>query len=48
MGAINFSLDIELVRKLQSILNITVFIETGTFEGDTVNECHPFLMKLYQ
>lgn len=36
MGAIHFSLDLQLVQALQSVLPLQVFIETGTFKGDTV------------
>lgn len=36
MGAVNFSLDRRLVDALKSVLPINVFIETGTFNGDTV------------
>jgi hypothetical protein len=35
MGAINFSLDDELVRALKKTLPLDYFVETGTFEGDT-------------
>jgi hypothetical protein len=36
MGAVNFSLDRQLVASLQSVLALQAFVETGTFKGDTV------------
>lgn len=36
MGAINFSLDSNLVTELKKSLSLTHFVETGTFEGDTI------------
>lgn len=36
MGAISFSLDPRLVAALQSALPLSVLLETGTFNGDTV------------
>jgi FkbM family methyltransferase len=35
MGAIHFSLDLELVRALQRAVPLRIFVETGTFRGDT-------------
>jgi glycosyltransferase involved in cell wall biosynthesis len=35
MGAVNFSLDGQLVEALQSALKLEVLVETGTFKGDT-------------
>jgi glycosyltransferase involved in cell wall biosynthesis len=37
MGAVTFSLDPRLVEALQSVLPLRVFVETGTFEGDTIS-----------
>jgi hypothetical protein len=37
MGAVNFSLDPQLVKALQSALPLTVFVETGTFNGDCIS-----------
>jgi GT2 family glycosyltransferase len=42
MGAVNFSLDPRLVVMLQSALPLSVFVETGTFKGDTI-----FLLESY-
>jgi hypothetical protein len=36
MGAITFSIDSRLVDLLESSLPLDAFVETGTFEGDTV------------
>lgn len=36
MGAISFSLDLNLARTLQDALHCEVFFESGGFEGDTV------------
>jgi hypothetical protein len=38
MGAIHFSIDIELAKLLATALEIRIFIETGTFEGDTLDK----------
>lgn len=35
MGAIYFSIDVELLLALKSKLRLDVFVETGTFHGDT-------------
>ena len=36
MGAINFSLDLNLVKNLKKVLPLDIFVETGTFEGETI------------
>ncbi|QDU60977.1 hypothetical protein Pan216_18300 [Planctomycetes bacterium Pan216] len=36
MGMIHFSIDLALVEHVQRLLPIATFVETGTFEGDTV------------
>lgn len=36
MGAVNFSIDLGLVNELKKVLPLEVFVETGTFRGDTV------------
>lgn len=36
MGAVNFSMDAGLVAALRSCLSLSVFVETGTFRGDTL------------
>lgn len=42
MGAVNFSLDVQLVASLKKVLPLTVFFETGTFKGDTVDAMLPY------
>jgi hypothetical protein len=37
MGAVNFSLEPKLVEQLKQVLPLSVFVETGTFEGEAVN-----------
>ena len=46
MGAVNFSLDPNLVAKIQSYIPLTVLIETGTFKGDTVVALEPFFEEI--
>ena len=46
MGAVNFSLDVELVNALKKALPLPVFFETGTFKGDTVDVVLPFFDRL--
>lgn len=36
MGAVSFSIDRDLVEVIQGVLHAHTFVETGTFEGDTV------------
>jgi hypothetical protein len=42
MGAVSFSLDVELVTSLKKVLPLPIFVETGTFKGDTVNAMLPY------
>jgi hypothetical protein len=46
MGAINFSLDTELLAFLLQKASINIFIETGTYLGDTVNSVSSFFKKI--
>ena len=46
MGAINYSLDPNLVYKLKSTLPLNILIETGTFKGDTVDKFKNFFDKI--
>jgi hypothetical protein len=46
MGAVNFSLDVKLVDALKKALPLSVFFETGTFKGDTVNIMLPYFDRL--
>jgi hypothetical protein len=36
MSSVSFSIDIDLARSLTEMFQLTTFVETGTFEGDTV------------
>jgi GT2 family glycosyltransferase len=47
MGAVTFSIDWRLVRALQSGLPLSVFVETGTFKGDTIAEMLPHFAQLF-
>jgi len=40
MGAISFSLDLDLLEELQRLLPLDLFIETGTFRGETLAAVH--------
>jgi len=45
LGAVTFSLDSDLVKALKSILPLDIFVETGTFHGDTIAEIYPYFTK---
>lgn len=47
MGAVNFSLDETLVEGLKTILPLDVFIETGTFQGNTVEAMRSYFERIY-
>jgi glycosyltransferase involved in cell wall biosynthesis len=47
MGAINFSVDINLIKLLQTNLNINTFVETGTFQGDTIDKVKNYFKEIY-
>ncbi|MBU3549911.1 glycosyltransferase [Polynucleobacter sp. MWH-Berg-3C6] len=47
MGAIHFSLDKNLVSALMSTLPLKVFVETGTFEGQAIENLHSFFEELH-
>ncbi len=47
MGAIHFSIDLRLVQAILSVLPLQVFIETGTFEGDTVALVRPYFPEIH-
>lgn len=42
MGAVSFSLDVRLVEHIKNVLPVSIFFETGTFKGDTVNAMLPY------
>jgi hypothetical protein len=47
MGAIHFSIDPALAALLATRLELAVFIETGTFEGDSVAAVRPSFRELH-
>lgn len=47
MGAVTFSIDIELVKVLKKTLpSLDIFVETGTFKGDTVALVKSFFQEI--
>ena len=36
MGAVHFSIDPRLLARLRDLLPLKVFVETGTYEGESV------------
>jgi hypothetical protein len=47
MGAVNFSLDIDLVKEVKKKFLLDVFIETGTFKGDTIENVKDIFKNIY-
>ena len=47
MGAVHFSIDPRLLALFQSKLGIQVFVETGTFHGDSIASAIPFFHTIY-
>ncbi len=47
MGAIHFSIDEHLVQFLSGILPLDTFVETGTYEGDSIDRVKPYFKRLY-
>lgn len=47
MGAIHFSLDKDLACLLRNALDSLVFVETGTYEGDTAAEMQKIFPRVY-
>ena len=47
MGAIHFSVDLGLVQVLKGCLPLQVFVETGTFKGDSIALVRSCFEKLY-
>jgi GT2 family glycosyltransferase len=47
MGAITFSLDRTLIDELTSAIAFDVFVETGTFEGETVAEVRDVFAEIH-
>jgi hypothetical protein len=47
VGAFNFSVDVDLVARLRQVLPLSVFVETGTFEGEAIARMLPFFDELH-
>lgn len=47
MGAVHFSLDMELIAALKKSVQLDVFCETGTFEGDTASDVAERFARVY-
>lgn len=47
MGAVNFSIDINLITALKGVLPLDVFVETGTFEGDSIELIKNIFTEIY-
>ncbi|MEK8021478.1 MAG: hypothetical protein VSS75_031765 [Candidatus Parabeggiatoa sp.] len=47
MGAVNFSIDLELVKTLKTELLLEVFVETGTFEGASIKKVQNLFKEIY-
>lgn len=47
MGAVSFSLDTLLVDALQDVLPLKVFVETGTFQGDSLDHLKNKFFELH-
>lgn len=47
MGAVHFSLDIGLVKVLKSAITLDVFVETGTFKGDTIENVKEYFTEIH-
>src|SRR5574337_1443085 len=47
MGAVTFSLDPKLIQVLHTSLPLNIFVETGTFKGDTVAIVKEYFKQIY-
>lgn len=47
MGAVRFSVDPRLLRQLTKLLPLDLFVETGTYHGDSVRAALPFFKELH-
>src|SRR5919197_4861798 len=47
MGAVHFSIDRRLLARLTELLPLKVFVETGTYEGDSLQAATDFFDELH-
>jgi len=47
VGAVRFSIDPVLIQILKEALGVDVFVETGTFEGQTIETVMPFFEEIH-
>ena len=47
MGAVSFSIDVELIKVLRMMISFDAFVETGTFKGDTVDSIKDLFGSIY-
>ena len=47
MGAVSFSIDKNLVAHLKQVLPLPIFVETGTFEGESTEQVLPLFEQIY-
>src|SRR6267378_1270054 len=47
MGAVNFSIDESLLSTMREVLHLRAFVETGTFEGESVQRALPFFEEIH-
>ncbi len=47
MGAVNFSIDLNLVSTLKKFIPFEIFVETGTFNGDTIELVKDSFPEIY-
>lgn len=47
MGSVNFSVDTGLIKAIRTSLPLDVFVETGTFEGESVLSLRDYFEEIY-
>ena len=47
MGAVHFSLDTNLIKTIKTILPLDVFVETGTFKGDSIENVKNYFSEIH-
>jgi hypothetical protein len=47
VGAVSFSIDKDLVAHLKQVLPLPIFVETGTFEGESTAQVLPLFEQIY-